>query len=365
MARMAAPTVVPVNIPGTRYDIIVQCGLLASAGQMIARLTRSRAAAVVTDSIVGPLHLTALTQALTDAGISTVVATVPAGEKHKNIEHIAPIYDQLLSSRIERSTPLIAFGGGVVGDMGGFVAATILRGVPFIQFPTSLLAMVDASVGGKTGIDHPCGKNLIGAFHQPSCVLIDPQLLATLPPRELRSGLAECIKHEIIRDAAGFASLEQSIERALAMDVEYLTGLVAHNVSIKSRIVAADPLEQNERAHLNFGHTIGHAIELASGFGRAHGEAVALGMVAAARLAEMLEMLDGSSVGRIVTLIGRAQLPIGGLNLDVDAVLHAMRTDKKVRAGRVRFVLPVQIGQVVVRDDVPPELVRRAVESLR
>src|SRR5207249_2773006 len=180
---------------------------------------------------------------------------------------------------------IIAFGGGVVGDLAGFVAATILRGVPFIQMPTTLLAMVDASVGGKTGIDHAIGKNLIGAFHQPRAVLIDPNVLRTLPPRELRSGLAECVKHDIIRDGDHFATLEASMAKALALDIDYLTNLVAHNVAIKARVVAADPFEKGERAHLNFGHTFGHAIETVSNFSYAHGESGALGMIAASRLA--------------------------------------------------------------------------------
>jgi 3-dehydroquinate synthase len=275
------------------------------------------------------------------------------------------MYDTLLSARVERSTPILALGGGVIGDMTGFVAATILRGVPFVQIPTTLLAMVDASVGGKTGINHAVGKNLIGSFHQPIAVLIDPSVLKTLPARDLHGGLAECIKHEIIRDAAGFDRLERDIDRALQLDLSYLTQLIAHNVAIKARVVEADPFERGERAHLNFGHTFGHAIETVSHYDYSHGECVALGMAAAARMAVDLGILDESSRRRIVAVIERAQLPVRGLKLATKLVVDAMVFDKKVRGGKVRFVLPDRIGHAVIRDDVPPELVTRAVESLR
>src|SRR5207237_3487685 len=195
------------------------------------------------------------------------------------------------------------------GDVAGLVASTVLRGVPCVQIPTALLGMVDASVGGKTGVNHAVGKNLIGAFHQPIAVLIDPQALRTLPARELRGGLAECIKHDIIRDAEGFADLEKNIGRGLALDIEYLAGLVAHNVAIKARVVEADPFEKSERAHLNFGQTFGHAIETVSNYSYSHGECVALGMAAAAYTATKLGMLDEQSRQRITNLIGRAGLP--------------------------------------------------------
>ena len=292
-------------------------------------------------------------------------ATLPAGEQHKTMQSLLPGYDAFLGARFERSTPLIALGGGVVGDMTGFVAATLLRGVPFVQMPTTLLSMVDASVGGKTGVDHPAGKNLIGAFHQPIAVLIDPDALKTLPSREFRSGLAECIKHEIIRDADGFASLEKQIDAVIKLDPSLLSKLIAHNVAIKAKVVIADPFERGERAHLNFGHTFGHAIESVSQFSYAHGEAIALGMCAAAFATVELNMIDADARDRIRRLIARAGLPTSGLALDLDAVMSAMYSDKKVKAGRIRFVLPDRIGHVVVRDDLPPELVRRSLESLK
>jgi 3-dehydroquinate synthase len=357
-------TTIPVTVEGKRYDILIQPGLLQGIGAIVAGLTRSTRAAVVTDSNVGPTYAESVLGALKSAGIDAVIAAIPAGEDHKNLVALSTIYDSILGHRIERSTPILALGGGVVGDMTGFVAATVLRGVPFIQVPTTLLAMVDASVGGKTGINHSTGKNLIGAFHQPIAVLIDPNTLKTLPPRELRGGLAECIKHEIIRDAEGFARLESEIGRALERDISYLSRLVAHNVAIKASVVEADPYEKGERAHLNFGHTFGHAIETVSRYEYSHGECVALGMVAASRLAVDLGMLDESARGRIINVIEKAGLPVGGMKLDPRKVADAMIFDKKVRSGRIRFILPDRIGHVVIRDDVSAEAAIKALTSL-
>lgn len=360
-----APRIVHVNLPGSEYDITVQAGLLADAGQHVRMLTQSKKAAIVTDNHVGPAYATKLEQSLVASGFEVIRASVPAGEDRKTLATVETIYDQLLSAAIERKTPILALGGGVIGDMTGFVAATILRGVPFIQIPTTLLAMVDASVGGKTGVNHSVGKNIIGAFHQPRAVLIDPATLETLSVRELRSGLAECIKHDIIRDANGFAHLEKNIGRAMKLEMDYLTELVAHNVAIKARVVELDPFENAERALLNFGHTFGHAIETVSKYSYAHGECVALGMIAASRAAREMAMLDDISVERIVAIIDRVGLPTKGLSLPIDDILSAMNFDKKVKSGRVRFILPDRIGHVVIRDDVPPEVVRRALESLR
>jgi 3-dehydroquinate synthase len=356
--------VVPVEVEGGRYQITIRPGLLSEIGSHVAQISKSRRAGIVTDARVGPRYAESVAGSLRAAGLEPIIATLPSGENHKTLGDLAPVYDTLLSSRVERSTPILALGGGVVGDMTGFVAATILRGVPFVQIPTTLLAMVDASVGGKTGINHAVGKNLIGAFHQPAAVLIDPAVLKTLPPRELRSGLAECIKHDIIRDAQGFERLERDIGRALQLDLDYLTQLIGHNVAIKARVVEADPFEKGERAHLNFGHTFGHAIETVSHYDYSHGECVALGMVAAARMAVDLGMLDETSHRRIVAIIQQAKLPTSGLKLATKDVVDAMIFDKKVRGGKVRFVLPDRIGHVVIRDGVPPENVARAVESL-
>ena len=355
---------VRVNIPSHAYDITVSPGLLSDIGPHLRRLTASPKAALVTDSHVAPLYAQTVQRSLESAGFTIALATIPAGEQHKTLATLSTIYDRILSFGVERSTPLVALGGGVVGDMTGFSAATILRGIPFVQVPTTLLSMVDASVGGKTGIDHPVGKNLIGAFHQPIAVLIDPAVLRSLPPRELRSGLAECIKHDIIRDPAGFDSLEQNISRALSLDVDYLADLVAHNVAIKAKVVESDPFEKADRAHLNFGHTFGHAIETVSNYAYAHGEAVALGMIAASHLASDIGLLPATSVQRITTLISSAGLPTSGLTLDPDRILSSMIYDKKVKSGRLRFILPTQIGQVTIRDDIPSDAMRTAIMKL-
>ena len=319
---------------------------------------------MLTDANVGPLHLPALQRSLASVGIEPIVATLPPGEAHKSLTALLPVYDAFLAAKMERSTPVLALGGGIVCDMAGFVAATLLRGVPFMPIPTTLLAMVDASVGGKTGVNHGVGKNLIGAFHQPTTVLADPIVLRTLPAEELSGGLAECIKHDVIRDSEGFARLESTLDDLLRVDVAALTELVAHNVRIKAAVVAADPFERGERAHLNFGHTFGHAVERVSDYAIPHGAAVALGMVAACTLAVDLGLLDPVSCDRVVKLIARAGLPTGGAPLDVDAVVTAMAYDKKVEGGRVRLVLPDRIGHVIVRDDVPRGAVAAAVRRI-
>jgi 3-dehydroquinate synthase len=249
--------------------------------------------------------------------------------------------------------------------MTGFAAATVLRGVPFVQIPTTLLAMVDASVGGKTGVNHAAGKNLIGSFHQPIAVFIDPQTVSTLPAALVSEGLAECIKHEIIRDSAGFDALEKNIRRALNLEMDYLTDLIAHNVAIKARVVEADPTERGERAHLNFGHTFGHAIEKVSHFEISHGSAVALGMCAATWVAQEMKLIDPASRQRIVELIQSANLPMSmPRSIGSADVFAAMAHDKKVEASRLRLVLPDRIGHAVIRDDVPEEVIRRGIESL-
>jgi 3-dehydroquinate synthase len=347
------------------YEVHIEADVLSRAGQLIRALTASAKLCVVSDEHVAPLHLPHLRTSLEAAGFEVVACTLPAGEQHKTLESIRRIYDAFLPARIDRATPLVSLGGGVIGDMTGFAAATILRGVPFIQIPTTLLSMVDASVGGKTGIDHPCGKNLIGAFHQPRAVLVDPLVLQTLPKRELVGGLAECIKHDIIRDAAHFEALPGILTSALQLDMEALTQLLAHNVAIKARVVASDPFEKGERAHLNFGHTFGHAIETVSSYRYSHGESVSLGMVAAARAAQLLGMLSAADSQRIESVCRGAGLPTSGMTLDIDEVVAAMAFDKKVAGKRIRFVLPDRIGHVVIRDDVTAEVLRDAVASLR
>ncbi len=354
-----------VNLKNHAYTVHVGPGLLVTAGEFVRSVAPAKKALVLTDSGVAKVALSTLQSSLTAAGYQTIVATITPGENSKTLESLLPVFDTFLTAGIDRRTPVIALGGGIVGDMAGYTAASLLRGLPFIQIPTTLLAMVDASVGGKTGVNHRVGKNLIGAFHQPHVVLADVDILKTLPPRELRAGLAECIKHDIIRDATGFAELENSIDGVLRLDAARLAHLVAHNVQIKTKVVMADPFEHGERAHLNLGHTFGHAIETTTDYKYLHGEAVGLGLIAAARLAESLKLLDASSRQRIVALIGRAGLPTSAPDLDVDRVVNSMFHDKKVRDGTLRLVLPVGLGNATIRDDVPLPLVREIVGSLR
>lgn len=357
---------VSVKLPDCAYDITVQPGLLSQIGEHLRAITQSARAAIVTDTNVGPHHAATAEISLRASGFDVVRATVPADEENKTLATISSIYDALLNARVERSTPILALGGGVIGDMTGFAAATVLRGVPFVQVPTTLLAMVDASVGGKTGVNHAAGKNLIGSFHQPIAVFIDPQTLRTLPPPTLSEGLAECIKHDIIRDAAGFERIERDIRKARALDMAYLTDLVAHNVAIKARVVEADPFEHGERAHLNYGHTFAHAIEKVSHFGVSHGAAVGLGMCAAAYVSVQLNLIDDNARTRITKVIDAAGLPTRGLaGLGTDALVAAMAHDKKVQAGKIRLVLPDRIGHAIIRDDVSADIIRNAVESVR
>jgi 3-dehydroquinate synthase len=355
---------VSVRLAGGEYDILVEPGLLADVGHRLRSLSQTAKAVIITDSNVLPLHAAAVIESLAKQNIQSIVAVIEAGEEHKTLNDLGRVYDTILSAKIERSTPVLALGGGIVGDMAGFVAATVLRGVPFVQIPTTLLAMVDASVGGKTGVNHAAGKNLIGAFHQPIMVLIDPLVLKTLPPAELRDGLAECIKHDIIRDAGAFSRLEADISKAIALDMDYLTDLIAHNVAIKARVVEADPFERGERAHLNLGHTFGHAIEKVSKHSYSHGHAVALGTTAACSLACKLKMLSDGDFQRIVNVISKVGLPTGGMKLEPSAIVEAMAFDKKIKSGRLRLVLPDGIGRAVVRDNVPTELVMDAVQSV-
>ncbi len=290
----------------------------------------------------------------------------PQANKHKNITTATAALDALLLGRVERSTPVIALGGGVVGDLAGFVAATLLRGVAFVQVPTTLLAAVDASVGGKVGLDHPAGKNLIGAFHQPRIVVTDIDTFQTLPLRELRAGLAECIKHAVIRNAHLFSFITDNLAKVMACDGETLAELVARNVAIKAAIVAEDPFENGVRALLNFGHTFGHALENAQQYGGLiHGEAVAMGMLAASRLAHRRGIFPEEDLRHLATLLDYAELPACCIDFDINKALTAMTTDKKVRNGKLRFILPTRIGHAEIVTDVPQDQVKNVLESLQ
>jgi 3-dehydroquinate synthase len=353
------------NLPAPAYDIQIGPGLLEQLGAMVRAVAPAVSCGIVTDSNVGPHYLERAKAQLSAAGYRVIAHTIPAGEAHKTVASVAAAWDTFLAAKVERATPIVALGGGVVGDLAGFVSASLLRGTPFIQVPTTLLAAVDASVGGKVGIDHAAGKNLIGAFHQPRLVLTDISTFSTLPAREIRCGLAECIKHGVIRDAALLDFIERNAEKILALEAGAMTELVARNVAIKAAVVQEDPFEKGVRALLNLGHTFGHAIENVIGYGAIqHGEGVALGIVAAGRLAIALGRFSEAEQARLVALLAKVGLPTKCPQLDVEQTFAAMFTDKKVRGGKLRFVLPVRIGQAEVVDGVADGPVRAAIQSL-
>ncbi len=352
-----------VGLAERSYPIHIGAGVLGNADLLLPHLPHRRAA-VVTNTTVAPLYLGVLQGLLGAHGVEVIPIVLPDGEEYKNAQTMGQIYDALLTHRCERTTPLIALGGGVVGDMTGFAAATYLRGVPFVQIPTTLLAQVDSSVGGKTGINHPRGKNMIGAFYQPQVVLADIATLNTLPDQELRAGLAEVIKYGLIRDVPFFEWLEQNIEKLLARDPAALQYAIARSCQNKAEVVGADEREAADRALLNLGHTFGHAIETGMGYGAwLHGEAVAAGTLMAADLSQRLGWITAEDVTRIHRLFERAGLPMVAPALGTDKYLQLMGLDKKVVGGRIRFVLLKAIGNAVVTADAPEALLRQTLEA--
>ena len=345
-----------VELAERSYAIHIGAGLLARAELITACLPQKRAA-VVSNEVVAPLYLDRLSEALAARGVAIVPIILPDGEAAKSWETLNRIFDTLLEQRCERRTTIIALGGGVVGDMAGFAAAVYQRGVPFVQIPTTLLSQVDSAVGGKTAINHPLGKNMIGAFYQPRVVIADTDTLATLPRRELAAGLAEVIKYGLIRDPAFFEWLEVNLDSLLAREPEALAHAIAESCRNKAEVVALDERENGVRAHLNLGHTFGHAIEAGSGYGTwLHGEAVAAGIVLAARLSQRLGHLAGPDVSRITALLARAGLPIDPPDLGLERYFELMGHDKKVESGRLKFVLLERIGQAFV-SEAPREAV--------
>ncbi|MBI1904802.1 MAG: 3-dehydroquinate synthase [Rhodocyclales bacterium] len=347
------------------YPIHIGQGLIGDAAPF-SQVLRSRRVMIVTNDTVGPLYLDPLTQSLVAAGIQVDGVVLPDGEQYKNWATLMQVFDALLESRCERSTTLVALGGGVVGDMGGFAAATYQRGMPFIQVPTTLLAQVDSSVGGKTAINHPLGKNMIGAFYQPRMVLADVSTLRTLPDRELKAGLAEVIKYGLIRDGEFLVWLEANMERLVGRDTDALMFAIQRSCRNKADIVAADETEQGVRALLNLGHTFGHAIETALGYGVwLHGEAVAAGTMMAAALSHRLGWLSERDVARIEALFVKAGLPVHGPDLASADYLRLMAHDKKVEAGDMRLVLPRGIGHAVVEGSIGAGDIQAAIDMRR
>jgi 3-dehydroquinate synthase len=348
--------IVKVPLENRSYDIKIGSGLIGKLGSECARLKLGSRCAIITDTNVGRQYAKPAYNALVQAGFEPSLVIVPAGETAKSLKSVHSCYDRLASHRLERKSFIVALGGGVVGDLAGFVAATYLRGIPFVQVPTTLLAHVDSSVGGKTGVNLKAGKNLVGAFHQPRLVLCDLEALATLPAREFRAGLAEIIKYGIIYDAALFTRLERDLPKLLRRESKTLGEVIARCCEIKADVVGQDETESGLRAILNFGHTIGHGLEAISRYGKyLHGEAISIGQVAAAKLSVALTGLPAPDATRITDLLQRAGLPteVKLSTRQRPKLLAAMKLDKKVSNGEIKFVLARRIGQVVWGERVP------------
>ena len=350
-----------VELGSCSYPILIGGGLLGERA-IFDQQVRARDVLVVSNTVVAPLYLQALATSLQPR---RVVATIlPDGESHKTLANIARLLDVLVANRLGRDCAVVALGGGVVGDMAGFAAATYQRGVDFVQVPTTLLAQVDSSVGGKTGVNHPGGKNLIGAFHQPVAVVADTRTLATLPARELRAGLAEVIKYGLICDAEFFSWLEAHIEALLAGDAMALTRVIRRSCEIKAEIVGRDEREHGDRALLNLGHTFGHAVESATGYREwLHGEAIGAGLVMAAGMSRESGHLSAEDLERVTRLVARAGLPTHVSNVKPDTALEHMRIDKKVQAGRIRLVLLRGIGSAFVTADYREPALQRTLAT--
>ncbi len=356
------PNGLKVNLGERSYPIFIGGGLLKEAGSLLRRVSKAPKVCIVTNAAVNKIYGGALSASLKKAGFRVVTTLLPDGERFKNLKNVEKIYGALYKAGFDRSDAVLALGGGVVGDMAGFAAATYMRGVEFIQFPTTLLAQVDSSVGGKTGVDFLRGKNMVGAFYQPRLVVCDLGALKTLPRREYLCGMAEVVKYGAIKNEKLFSWLEKSVDPILARDEAALGKVVLESCRVKAGIVEKDEKESGERAILNFGHTFAHGLETALNFRRLkHGEAVAVGMVMAARLSRMLGLLDANSEKRVENLLSRFGLPVS-LPAGVSAadVFRGMARDKKILSGRLRFVVTDRLGRAFVREGVSKETVLSA-----
>jgi 3-dehydroquinate synthase len=365
-------TTIPVHLPSQSYYVVIAAAGLANLGQSLqqtAALKPGSKILLVSNPVVFKHYGQTILDSLLAQGFQVTTCLLPAGERYKTLNSVQKIYDQALAQRLERSSTIIALGGGVIGDMAGFAAATWLRGINVVQVPTTLLAMVDASMGGKTGVNHPQGKNLIGAFHQPRLVLIDPNTLKTLPRREFRSALAEVIKYGVIWDSALFEQLEAAkrIDQYNLLPTELLAEILNRSCQAKVDVVSKDEREAGLRAILNYGHTIGHGVESQTHYRLfTHGEAVGLGMVAVGEIACELGLWSQDCRDRQLALIQKAGLPTRlPPDLDLDALLESLKIDKKVKAGQVQFIMPTSIGTVTITDQVPREAILKALKQMQ
>ncbi len=359
-------TTVQVDLGARAYPIYIDRGAIAQLPIVLKELGATGSVAVCTDTNVGNEYGDMIVSSVREAGVQPVMCMTPAGEQSKRLANVESFIGRFLEAGLDRGSVVVAFGGGVVGDMAAFAAAIYMRGIRFVQVPTTVVAQVDSSVGGKTGVNHALAKNIMGSFHQPSAVIVDLDFLSSLPPRELQAGLAEVIKHGIIADEALFAYMESNADKILAGDVEAMRYPVQRSCEIKAAIVAEDEREHGVRANLNYGHTFGHGIEAASKYTKfLHGEAIALGMRAAAGLARDLGLVDSAFEERHNACLSKYELPERWPGMPVDDVVSAMRRDKKSRAGKMQFVVADAMGHVIHRTDIDEAQVRKALERVQ
>ena len=350
---------VRVNLGKNSYEIHIGLGILLALGQELRKFSFDGKLVIITNPVIHKLHGETLMQNLQNDGFDVTVLEVPEGEEQKSLDTAAKLYNELSDFRAERTTPILALGGGVIGDLAGFVAATYLRGLPLLQIPTTLLAQVDSSIGGKVGLDYGRLKNKIGAFYQPRLVVADTEMIKTLTQKEFSDGLAEVIKYGVIWDKRFFDFVEDNLDKIKALDEATLEEIIFHSARIKAIVVAKDEKDFNLRHILNFGHTVGHGIETASDFGLSHGEAVAIGMLAEAKISNKMGILKQAELMRLENLILKAGLPTKPPGVSLERVIQAIGHDKKIVAGKIKFVLPKSIGKVFITSEVPGSLVER------
>jgi 3-dehydroquinate synthase len=355
---------IDVRLGQNSYSVHIGAGILSQTGQRLKELGYIDKAVIITNPVVKKLYGVRLKQCLVDAGYKTTILVIPDGEEYKSLESAGKLYQQLAESGAERSTPILALGGGVIGDLAGFVAATYMRGVPLVQLPTTLLAQCDSSIGGKTAVNHVQLKNEIGAFYQPKITIADINTLKTLPLEELTGGIGEVIKYAVIKDAQFFTYLEKNLDLIKALDDNVLEAIVVKSAQIKAEVVETDERDTGLRNILNLGHTVGHAVESVTNFQVSHGQAVSIGMIAAAKIAAKMGIFDSGSVTRLKNLLEKAGLMTKLPPVAVKRVMQAMRYDKKAQSGKIRFVLPTAIGQVFITDNVNAAIVEKVLGEM-
>ena len=355
-----------VDLGERSYKILVDSRNLKDIGKVLSKYDLGKKATIITNPLVGNLYQDTVKDSLVKEGFEVAIARVPDGEEYKSLEWASKLYDELLEHKRNRYSFILALGGGVIGDLAGFVASTYMRGIPFVQVPTSLLAQVDASIGGKVAVNHPLGKNLIGSFYQPRLVYTDLAVLKTLAHRELIAALAEVIKYGIIKDREFFGYLAGKIDKIKALNLDALRKIVTTCSKMKAELVSLDEREEKGiRSMINYGHTIGHALEVLTKYKiYRHGEAVSIGMVAAAKIARRMGILNKEGERRQIELLERAGLPTKVKDVDPLGIIKALSRDKKVKEGKIRFILATEIGKVEIRDDVPPEVIKEVLQEI-